>query len=200
LIMVLIPGCSDAPDLRDQRLAEFAQRSLEEQSKQNDLIARQSQSVVEESQKLAEASKVLVERDSEARRELISAHEKLNAQLNEQRAAIEANRDHLELERKLLAKERHRDPIIAATIQSVALILAALLPLLVSVFVIVQMRRPEPDDAAVAELLTMELVSNEPLLLPGPVLRPAIEHREVRGQEGRTPIENKPADGHDPSC
>ena len=38
------------------------------------------------------------------------------------------------------------------------------------------------DDAAVAELLVSELVSEEPKLLPGPALRPAIGHRPGREQ------------------
>ena len=56
-------------------------------------------------------------------------------------------------------------------IQNFGLVIACLLPLLVSVFVIRQMQSQEPDHAAVAELLTLELTSEQPRLLPGSQLR-----------------------------
>ena len=145
-------GCS-RPDMRDQRLAEFAKESMARQAQQNEHIARQSQSIVQESQKLAAAAEQLVTHDAKARQELVAAHDHLNTQLNQQRAAIDAGRDQLELERRQLAQQRHRDPIVAAAIQNVGLIVACLLPLIVAVFVIRQMRSDEPDDAAIAELL-----------------------------------------------
>ena len=177
--------------MRDQRLADFAQQSVHEQAKQNEHMARQSEAVVQESQKLAEASKELVAKDAEARREMVTAQRELNSQLNEQRASIDTGRDELEEERKQIAEQRHRDPIIASSIQTVGLILACLLPLLVCVYVLRQMNRSDPDDAAVAELLTLELVSDQPRLLPGPVLRPAIEHHEVRGQESKPQFDDQ---------
>ena len=61
LTLLAAIGCSDAPpDMRDQRLADFAEGSIREQAKQNEYMARQSEAVVQESQKLAEASKELV--------------------------------------------------------------------------------------------------------------------------------------------
>lgn len=187
LTLLALIGCSDAPpDMRDQRLADFAQQSVREQAKQNEHMARQSEAVVQESQKLAEVSKELVAKNAEARREMVTAQRELNSQLNEQRASIDTGRDELEQERKQIAEQRHRDPIIATSIQTIGLILACLLPLLVCVYVLRQMNRSEPDDAAVAELLTSELVSDQPRLLPGPVLRPAIEYHEERGQDGES--------------
>ena len=154
LMLLAAIGCSDkTPDMRDQRLAEFAQQSVREQAKQNEHMARQSDAVVQESQKLAEASKELVAKDAEARREMVTAQRELNSQVNEQRASIDTGRDELEEERKQIAEQRHRDPIIASSIQTFGLILACLLPLIVCVYVLRQMNRSEPDDAAVAELL-----------------------------------------------
>jgi hypothetical protein len=100
-------------------------------------------------------------------------------------------RDELEQERKQIAEQRHRDPIIASSIQTIGLIVACLLPLLVCVYVLRQMNRSDPDDATVAELLVLELVSDEPRLLPGPVLRPAIEHHEVRGHESENKFDDQ---------
>lgn len=168
-LALLIPGvlgCSRAPD---ERLAEFAQQAMAEQRKQNDRIADQSLAVVEESHQLAEAAKELVESDAEARRELIAAQAELTTQLNEQQSGIYAGHEQLEQDRREIAEQRHRDPIIAAVIQNVCLIIACLLPLVVAVFVIRQMQSQEPDHAAVAELLILEMTADEPRLLPGPM-------------------------------
>jgi len=185
-------GCSPQPDMRDQRLADFAARSMQEQSKQNEHIARQSQAVVEESQTLAEAAQRLVESDAEARAELIAAQERLTGQLDQRRAAIDARRDQLEQDRRRLAEQRHRDPILAASIQTVGLLAAALLPLFVCVYIIRQLGRSDPDDAAVAELLATELTADRPIFLPGPVLRPALEHDAAEVQSGNVPPAEPP--------
>jgi hypothetical protein len=172
-LTLLIPGvvgCGRAPD---ERLAEFAQQSMAGQRQQDDRIADQSQAVVAESHQLAEAAKVMVECDAEARRELIAAQTEMTTQLNEQQSAIYAGHEQLEHDRREIAEQRHREPIIAAVIQDIGLTLACLLPLLVAVFVIRQMQSQEPDHAAVAELLTLELTSDQPLLLPGPMSRDA---------------------------
>tara|TARA_R110002095_G_scaffold181639_3_gene158907 strand:- start:788 stop:1384 length:597 start_codon:yes stop_codon:yes gene_type:complete len=180
LIPAMIAGCSRSPD---ERLAEFAQQTMTEQSRQNQRMADQSEAIVEESHQLAEAAKELVERDAEARRELIAAQQKLTSQLNNQQSAIYTGHEQLEQDRREIAEQRHRDPIIAAVIQNVGLIIACLLPLLVAVQVIWQMQSQEPDHAAVAELLTLELTSEEPLLLPGPRLR-----QGTLAQEDEKPI------------
>lgn len=164
LISLGVVGCGKAPD---ERLAEFAQQSMAEQRKQNDRIADQSQAVVEESHQLAETAKLLVERDAEARRDLINAQAELTTQLNEQQSAIYTGHEQLEQDRRQIAAQRHREPIIAAVIQNFGLIVASLLPLVVAVFVIRQMQSQEPDHAAVAELLILEMTADEPRLLPG---------------------------------
>lgn len=178
LMLLTMIGCGPAADMRDQRLSELAKHSTEQQARQNEAMAKQSQAVVEESQKLAEAAQQLVQSDAKARTDMIAAQERLTSQLDQQRAAVDTGRDQLEHERKQIAAQRHRDPILAASIQTVGLILAALLPLVVCIYVIRQMCRAEPDDAAVASLLVTELTAERPLLLPAPALRPtpALEH------------------------
>ena len=174
LLLATIGGCGKAPD---ERLADFAQQSMAEQRKQNDRIAHQSQAVVEESHQLAETAKALVERDAEARRELIAAQQELTSQLNEQQSAIHTGHQQLEQDRREIAEQRHREPITAAAIQNIGLTLACLLPLVVAVFVIRQMQSQEPDHAAVAELLILEMTADEPRLLPGPMSqRHALTH------------------------
>jgi len=164
LLLATIVGCGRSPD---ERLAEFAQQAMAEQRKQNDRIADQSQAVVAESHQLAETAKLLVEHDAEARRELIAAQQELTTQLNGQQSAIHTGHQQLEQDRREIAEQRHRDPIIAAVIQDFGLFIACLLPLVVAVFVIRQVQSQEPDHAAVAELLILEMTADEPRLLPG---------------------------------
>jgi len=183
LMLLTVIGCSDSPDMRDQRLAEFAEQAVKEQARQNDRMADQSQAVVEESHQLAETAKELVEHDAEARRELIAAQQELTSQLNDQQATVDAGRGQLEQDRREIAEQRHRDPIVATAIQNTGLVIACLLPLIVAVYVIRQMQSQEPDHAAVAEMLVLEVTSDEPRLLPGPQLRPRkLMHDEEEAQ------------------
>lgn len=199
LIMLAAAGCSKPPDMRDQRLVDLANESMTRQAQQNEHIAKQSQSVVEESRQLAEAAKELVAHDAQARQQLVEAQDRLNAQLNEQRTAIDAGRDQLEQERREIARQRHRDPLVAAAVQSCGLIIACLLPLIVSIYVIRRMRSDEPDDAALAQLLVQELSADQPLLLPGPSLRPpALEHQTSPDNPGESPSNGRPDDSELP--
>jgi small-conductance mechanosensitive channel len=177
LLLATIGGCGRSAD---ERLADFAQQTMSEQIKQNDRMADQSQAVVEESHQLAETAKELVEHDAEARRELIAAQQELTSQLNRQQSAIQTGHQQLEQDRREIAEQRHREPIIAAMIQNIGLTLACLLPLVVAVFVILQMQSQEPDHAAVAELLILEMTADEPRLLPGPMSqRHALNHDDA---------------------
>lgn len=173
-LILSVAGCSDSSD---ERLAEFAQQSMAEQRMQNDRLADQSQAVVAESHQLAETAKELVKSDAEARRELIAAQTEMTSQLNEQQSVIYSGHNQLEQDRRDIASQRHRDPIIATVIQNFGLTVACVLPLVVAVFVIRQMQSQEPDHAAVAEMLVLEMTSDEPRLLPGPMTRrPALDH------------------------
>jgi len=196
LLLATIGGCGSSPD---ERLADFAQQSMAEQRKQNDRIADQSQAVVEESHQLAKTAKELVEHDAEARRELIAAQQELTSQLNGQQSAIHTGHDRLEQDRREIAEQRHRDPIVAAVIQDFGLAIACLLPLLVAVFVIRQMHSQEPDHAAIVELLTLELTSEEPRLLAGAtVTRRALSSPEQ--DEHHALIAGESANEVDPPC
>ena len=166
-------GCGESPDMRDQRLAEFARQSMAEQQKQNALIADQSKAVVDESYQLAQAAKDLVNLDAQARRELLAAQSDLSSQLAQQQSVVDAKRDELEKERREIAGRRNRDPIIASAIQYTGLILGCLAPLAICAFVIRQMQAQEPDHAAVADLLIQELT--KPKILPGPNALPELE-------------------------
>jgi hypothetical protein len=197
LLLTTIVGCGRSPD---ERLADFAQQTMSEQVRQNDRMADQSQAVVAESHQLAETAKELVEHDAEARRELIAAQQELTSQLNGQQSAIYTGHEQLEQDRREIAEQRHRDPIIAAVIQDFGLFIACLLPLVVAVFVIRQIQSQEPDHAAVAELLVLELTADEPRLLPGPMSqRHALTHDDP--EEGHHAlIAGDSTDAVEPPC
>jgi hypothetical protein len=131
LMLGVVGGCGRSAD---ERLADLAQQTMTEQVRQNDRMADQSQAVVEESHQLAETAKALVEHDAEARRELIAAQQELTSQLNGQQSAIFTGHEQLEQDRREIAEQRHRDPIVAAVIQDFGLAIACLLPLLDTVF------------------------------------------------------------------
>jgi len=130
MFALVIIGCGKPPDLRDQRLAEFARESMTEQRQQNDRMAEQSVAVVAGSRQLAEAAQELVLQDATARRELLAAQTELTSQLHDQRSRVDVGRDQLEQERRQIAAQRTRDPLLAAAIYDVGLVLVSVLPLM----------------------------------------------------------------------
>ena len=183
MVVVTVAGCGEPPDMRDQRLAEFARDAMTTQKQQNDRIAEQSKAVVDESRQLAEAARDLVRNDSQALREMVEAHAALAAGLDRQRSDVDAARDRLEREHREIAHRRSRDPVIARAVESVGLSLLCLLPVAVCLFVIRQMGSGHADDTVVAQLLTVELARSAPKLLapaPVPVKVPAIEDASVK--------------------
>jgi hypothetical protein len=167
-MIICIAGCGKRPDMRDQRLAEFAQDVMKTQKEQNDRIADQSQAVVRQSQHVAEAARDLVRHDAEARREMVLVHADLVSRLDQQRAVVEEARDRLEQERREIAHRRSHDPVIARAVESVGLSIICLVPVAVSLYVIRQMTAGHVDDAVVAELLTVELARSASKLLALP--------------------------------
>ena len=100
----------------------------------------------------------LVESDSQARTQLAA----LQRDLQQDQAEIGRQRDQLETDRRQIAEQHHRDPLIAAAITSIGLILACLLPLLLCLALL---RRPPLDgeaEAALAEFLVQDLISDHP--------------------------------------
>jgi hypothetical protein len=152
-LMVTATGCEEDEN-ENKRLAEMAERQLQRQAEQNRHMAELQHEV-------AAGARQLVQADAKAREEMVALHRDVQVE----RTEIGRQRDSLEDERKLIASQRHRDPVIAAAITNIGLLLACLLPLILCWYLL---RRPlEPaDDAAVAEVLLQDLVSDRPLLLP----------------------------------
>jgi hypothetical protein len=161
--IILTIGCES----RDERLADFAGQALDQQSRQNEEMARQSQQVAQHSTELAKAAHSLVEQDAQARRELIQAQSELQSQLHVERAGLDIQRQDLQAERKAVAAAAVREPVIAQAILVVGLVLATLLPLLVTAYAIRCLPDPRPSDTFVAEELLEYLDCELRLTSPG---------------------------------
>ena len=122
LLILLLIGCTNSSD---DRLVQMAQEHEKRQSAQSQQMARLQQEV-------AEGSKKLVEADAKARVELAA----LQHALRKDQAAVGRQRDQLEAERRGIATQRSRDPIVAAAITNTGLALVCLLPLLVCVYML----------------------------------------------------------------
>jgi hypothetical protein len=112
---------------------------------------------------------------------------KLAAEQQRVQTGIESERERLDHQRSALEDERReitaaatREPLVANALIGAALLVACSLPLLLAFFVLWGVRRSDSEDAAVGELLIQDLVSENPLLLPRPLV-PAIE--EQPGQQ-----------------
>ena len=166
MTLLLAAGCSDS---RDERFRQLAEQSLRQQSEQNKRLAEQSGQI-------AEASRRLVEGDAEARKELLTAQRHLTSELHSERASIDRRREEMEQERRNIAAQRHRDPVIAQAIGAVGLLLGCLLPLLLAAYIIRAVTQRGDESAALSELLVLEITSEQPLLLPIPHPVAALEH------------------------
>jgi hypothetical protein len=142
-MILLMSGCEDETD---QRLMEMAQRHSARQ-------AEQSQQMLELQQEVAIGSRELVEADARARAELVA-----------QQSGVNQQRDQLEQDRKAIAAQRYRDPLIAAVITHLGLIAICLLPLVLCWQLLRQPNEPATNQE-LTEILLNDLVSAEPLLL-----------------------------------
>ncbi|MBM4088482.1 MAG: hypothetical protein FJ276_03505 [Planctomycetes bacterium] len=151
-MVLILAGCSD-----DGRLARVAQQASEQQARQNEEMARLTGEVVQASQELVAA-------DAQARRENAA----IQSRLTDQQREIGLQRDQLEQERRQIAVQRHRDPVLAAAITTVGWILAALLPLALAALVVWRLRDNGEDVETLNRVLLEELVAEQPRLLPPP--------------------------------
>lgn len=161
-ILPMIAGCSSS----DERLVEMAQQSVQAQHQQNDALARQSQAVVQESHELAKTAQELVIHDAQARQDLIASQRQLHGELHEERGGVDRQRELLDSERRAIADQRQRDPIIGAAVERTGMLLACLAPLALAAYTLVLMGRSHNQAPQLEELLMGELISDEPKLLP----------------------------------
>jgi hypothetical protein len=145
---IIIVGCDD-----DKRLVELSRESLNRQAEQNQEMARQSQTV-------AEATKQLIQAESDVQKD--ATH--LQQQLHAERAGLDQQYEQLETERRTMAAQRHRDPIIAQAIAGAVGLLVAALPLVLCWYLVKSLSLSVSDDAAAAEILIEQLAAQSPLL------------------------------------
>lgn len=110
-----LAGCSSG----DGRLAEFAEQSQEQQSAQNQEMARQNA-------RLAEATKSLIEADARTHADMLDVQQ----QVQSERQDLNQRNNALAAERQSFLKSQLRAPIIAQAIVTVGALLAAIVPLL----------------------------------------------------------------------
>ena len=145
---------------KDEGLARMAEEHARRQ-------AAQSQQMAELQREVAEGAKELVEADARARGKIIA----LERDIQTERAEVGQQRDQLEEDRRDLAAQRKTDPIVAAAITQVGMLVACILPLVLCWYLL--FREPSrPGDAAVTEVLIEDLTAERPMLLP-----PAAERR-----------------------
>jgi hypothetical protein len=148
-ILALITfGCSSG----DERMVELSRQSADRQAEQNRLVETNNRQVLEATNKLVEA-------DAKSRTENIELHRQIEAE----RSGVNQQRDVLEQERRQIAQERNRDPIVADSILAVGGLIAAILPLVVCLFLLRGLFH-RSDQEALAEVLVEDLVSRQPLL------------------------------------
>jgi hypothetical protein len=156
--LMVMAGCES----QDRRLADYAQRATEQQARQNERMAQQSETVTRQSQELVSAAHDLVEQDAAARRELIRAQENLQQKIHEERTGVDRQREQLEVERKSAAKAAIREPLIAQSIFTIGIIVAALLPLLVTALALWRLSDQTPADELLSDGLLEGLVVGLP--------------------------------------
>jgi hypothetical protein len=177
VLVLLATGCSS----RDDRLIDLSQKSTERQAEQNRLVETNDRQVIE-------ATNRLVEADAKSRTENLALHR----QIEVERADVNQQRDALEQERRQIAAERNRDPIIAESIQLAAGLIAAVLPLLVCLYLLRGLF-DKPDQDALAELLVEDLVSRQPLLGNSAALNLPETRGDPRLSAGPPPEDRPPA-------
>jgi hypothetical protein len=165
LVGLIAIGCNSG----DERLVELSRQSADRQAEQNRLVETNNHQVLEATDRLVEA-------DAKSRAENIELHRQIEAE----RSGVNQQRDALEQERQI-AQERNRDPIVADSILAVGGLIAAILRLLVCLFLLRGLFH-KSDQEALADVLVEDLVSRQPLLS-----RPAAASLARSGREPRLP-------------
>ena len=146
----LVCGCES----QDDRLVQLSEQSSARQAEQNRQIARQSQEVTS-------AVHDLVAADAKARDDLLKAQKSLQHDIQVERARLDARRSQLDRDAADLAAAEQREPLIAAAITALGILLACLLPLLLCGYLL-RTLASDPASDELATVLTYELIAAEP--------------------------------------
>ena len=149
LATTVVIGCSSP----DERLTQLSQQSLARQAEQNRQMAAQTEEI-------ASATNVLVGSDALARADLIAANRVLQLSLQAERATLDERRHSLEQDRKRWDETHHLDSVLATALEAAVSLLAALLPLMLCVYLVRALARGELDQE-INDLLVYELTGPE---------------------------------------
>ena len=166
-------GCHDEPD---SRVEKVMQESLQRQAEQSQQIAEQSRLSAESVRRVVEAEsdarsevvelqRDIVERDDAGRKQLAELSQTTHNQMNAERVALDNQRADVDQERRQLALERNRDPIVAQSIVVVGITLACLIPLFLAGYVLYSLNRGDADEDFVNEVLVSEITAHCPNFL-----------------------------------
>ena len=108
----------------------------------------------------------------EQSRQLTAYQAELDQRIQSERHNLDQQRAELEAERRQIAHQRYRDPLIAAGITQAAMLIVASLPILLLILLL-RAAASEPEDAALSELLVQELASDAPTLFRAPAIHPS---------------------------
>jgi hypothetical protein len=151
-ILLLIGGCNSA----DQRLASYAQQASVQQAQQNEVIASQSHQITTQSGKVTSIAQELIAQTETARRELSQSQKQLQDEFHAERERMLRQRAQIDKEQQRIALAAVRAPVIAQAVLTSGLVLAALLPLLVTAYAVGRL----PDESAGLESLARQLLDD----------------------------------------
>ena len=146
----LVCGCGSP----DDRLVELSEQSAARQAEQNQQIARQSREVTA-------AVHDLVAADAKARDDLLKAQKSLQQEIQAERTRLDARRSQIDRDAADLAAAEQSEPLIAAAITALGILLACLLPLLLCGYLL-RALASDPGSDELATVLTYELIAAEP--------------------------------------
>jgi hypothetical protein len=156
----------------EKRVNAVLRENLTRQAQLNREILRQNHEV-------AAAARKLVEADAEARREVIALQREIQAERN----SIVKLQDAMNAERRELARERIRDPIVAAALINAAF-LGAVAMALVFYWFLLRRLGMDNDEATLRDVLLAEITSDRPVFLPRQASPPALPHEPTMSLPG----------------
>jgi hypothetical protein len=127
-----------------------------------DRQAEQNRQIAHQNHQIAQTAKNLVEADGQSRTELVA----LQRDLQVQQAEVARQRDALEAERRQQAEKRQTESMLAPVIESLGGVLVCALLIAFCCYLARGLRNESDANPELNELLVMDLVSEQPMLLP----------------------------------
>ena len=153
--MILLTICLLAGCPGDERVVQVSREAADRQAEQNRQIAHQNQQI-------AQTAEHLVEADGQSRTELVALQRDLQAQ----QAEVARQRDALEAERRQQAEKRQTESTLAPVIESLGGVLVCALLIAFCCYLARGLRTEGDANPEINELLVMDLVSEQPMLMP----------------------------------